>query len=575
MAQDPPSRVARLNYTSGAVSFQPATVADWTQATLNYPMTSGDHLYTGDNALAEMRIGSTAIRLASRTNFEFFNLDDRTVQISITSGAVNIRLRSIREDEVYEIDTPNGAVTLLRSGEYRVDTDPDRNGTMVTVRAGDAEVAANGGSYTIHARQTGYFSAENGGGDIRDANPKDRFDAFASQRDRREDLAPPPRYVSRDLVGYEDLDANGSWFQNAEYGPVWRPRVDSGWAPYRDGRWAWVEPWGWTWIDNAPWGFAPFHYGRWAYIDNGWGWCPGPIAVRPVYAPALVAFIGGSRFSLALNFGGGGGVGWFPLGPREAYQPSYHVSPAYVNRVNVTNITNVTNVNVTNINVNNVRYVNQNVPGAVSAVSRQNFVDSRSVQQSAVPVLPAAVSQAQVLPMAQVAPQQQSVLLVRPADARNMQIARPPAAVVNRQVFVRSTPPPQAVTFAVKQQALASNPGQPVAPAQIQTLRQSDPPAPRLFVRSAPAPVQQHRQTDRSAPVQHQAPTPMPPIARPNPDAERIHQQREQQQQIQREQQQRERQIQQQPRQPAPPPPPPKQEKPKDERPKDVKHTDR
>ena len=57
--------------------------------------------------------------------------------------------------------------------------------------------------------------------------------------------------------------------------------------------------------------------------SNSWGWIPGPIAVRPVYAPALVAFIGGPRFSLSVSIGGGGGgnVGWFPLGPREVYVP--------------------------------------------------------------------------------------------------------------------------------------------------------------------------------------------------------------------------------------------------------------
>src|SRR5207245_7824657 len=107
------------------------------------------------------------------------------------------------------------------------------------------------------------------------------------------------------------------------------------------------------------------------------GWVPGPgvavvvgaprrAVVRPVYAPALVAFVGGSHWSASLSIGGGGGVAWFPLGPREVYVPPYRVSPTYVNRVNVTNVTNITNVT----NVTNVRYVNQSVPGAVTAVSR-------------------------------------------------------------------------------------------------------------------------------------------------------------------------------------------------------------
>ncbi len=75
---------------------------------------------------------------------------------------------------------------------------------------------------------------------------------------------------------------------------MWVPNgTPAGWAPYHYGHWVWVDPWGWTWVDDAPWGFAPFHYGRWAYVGGYWGWVPGPIAARPVYAPALVAWVGG------------------------------------------------------------------------------------------------------------------------------------------------------------------------------------------------------------------------------------------------------------------------------------------
>ena len=86
-------------------------------------------------------------------------------------------------------------------------------------------------------------------------------------RDRAEDQSVSAQYVSRDMTGYEDLDRNGTWSDDPEYGHVWAPtNVASDWAPYRYGRWVWVEPYGWTWIDDAPWGFAPFHYGRWAYV---------------------------------------------------------------------------------------------------------------------------------------------------------------------------------------------------------------------------------------------------------------------------------------------------------------------
>jgi len=184
------------------------------------------------------------------------------------------------------------------------------------------------------------------------------------------------RYVSQDVIGYEDLDEYGHWRTVAEYGPVWTPdRVPAGWAPYRDGHWAWVEPWGWTWIDDAPWGYAVSHYGRWAYVRSSWVWVPAPVRSRAYYAPALVAFIGGPNFSISLS-SGGSGVAWFPLGPREVYRPPYQVSRGYFENVNRSN-TNVSPATITNVynnvNVTNITYANRSAPNAVVAVPASAF----------------------------------------------------------------------------------------------------------------------------------------------------------------------------------------------------------
>jgi hypothetical protein len=106
---------------------------------------------------------------------------------------------------------------------------------------------------TDSSRPEAYFDNSGNPPDVQAANQQDDFDSFVSSRDRMEDV-PPSQYVSPDMVGYEDLNANGDWSNTADNGAVWTPRVASGWTPYRDGRWAWVEPWGWTWIDDEPWG---------------------------------------------------------------------------------------------------------------------------------------------------------------------------------------------------------------------------------------------------------------------------------------------------------------------------------
>ena len=208
-AQDPPSRVARLSWTQGAVSFQPATVDEWAPAILNYPLTTGDHLYTDAAARAEMQIGPNAIRLDAHSNFGFLDLDDATVQMQFTEGAMEIRVRDMADRDLYEIDTPEGAISLLANGDYRVDSDPDRNTTMLTVFAGDAEVAANGGTFAVHAGETASF-APGASPDTRSLNPADDFDRWTADRNLAEDRLAPPEYISPAMDGAQDLSAYGS-----------------------------------------------------------------------------------------------------------------------------------------------------------------------------------------------------------------------------------------------------------------------------------------------------------------------------------------------------------------------------
>ena len=102
-AADPPSRAARLSYINGTVSFQPGGVDDWVPAEANRPMTTGDRLWTEEGARVEMNLGSLAFRLSSRTNFTFVDLDDKTAQVQLSVGSLNVRLRRLAEDEAVEI----------------------------------------------------------------------------------------------------------------------------------------------------------------------------------------------------------------------------------------------------------------------------------------------------------------------------------------------------------------------------------------------------------------------------------------------------------------------------------------
>ncbi|WP_374568844.1 DUF6600 domain-containing protein [Ideonella sp.] len=465
---DPPGRVARLGYLSGEVSFSPAGEDDWGSATLNRPLGPGDRLWADANGRAEIQVGGAMLRLNSATAVSVLNLDDDIAQLQLTEGSLNVRVRRLEQGQSVEVDTPNLAFTLRQPGAYRIDVDPDGNTTTVRMREGEGEITGESGSYLIEAPQVQRFS----GDAMRDegdasAPPPDDFDRWAGDRDRVVTASVSARYVSPDVVGYEDLDANGDWADDPGHGHVWYPRhVTRDWAPYRDGHWAWIDPWGWTWVDDAPWGFAVSHYGRWAHIRGRWGWVPGPVRTRAYYAPALVVFVGGPSFSLRISSGGGGGVAWFPLGPREVYHPAYRVSPRYFEQVNISNTvvnkTVIKNVYVTK-NVTHVTYVNRRVPGAVVAVQQDTFKNAQPVAKATIRVSKETLDSREVHNAAPIAPTEKSL---RGPSGPTAQAGKPPPRVFARQVVARTAPPPARPSFAAQQAKLAAQPGRPLDDAQ-------------------------------------------------------------------------------------------------------------
>jgi hypothetical protein len=538
--QDPPGRVARLSYLAGSVSFQPGGEGDWVQAVANRPLTTGDNLWADKDSRAELQMGSTSIRMDSETSVTFLDLGDHTTQLKLSQGSIMVRVRHLDDDDQFEIDAPNLAFQIQRTGEYRIDVSADGNETDATVWHGRGEATGGGNSFVVVAGQRARFTGSDQLNHEIDQIPNsDDFDRFAFERDGREDHAESSNYISPEMTGAEDLDEYGHWRYVADYGPVWAPSaVAPGWAPYRYGHWVWVAPWGWTWVEDEPWGFAPFHYGRWAFVENSWCWVPGPVVVRPVYAPALVAFVGGGGVSVGVGIGAG--VAWFPLAPREVFVPWYRTSPGYVQNVNVTNtrvsVTQVTNVYNTTIinnnttNVTRINYANQHVANAVTAVPHETFVNARPVAASMVKVDQRQIENAPVVHNIPVQPARASVLGVgRPAAAK------PPASAVNRQVVAVRQPPAPRASFEARQPAApnvrtetpgqpqpaaraANEPSRPQPPAARPTEpSRPQPPAARPTEPSRPSPPSQPAP---SQPAHPQAP-PSPVYSRPAPNVAR------------------------------------------------------
>ncbi|MFZ3002805.1 MAG: DUF6600 domain-containing protein [Undibacterium umbellatum] len=373
-AQDePPGRVARVSYSHGNISFADAGSNDWTALMLNRPISTGDSLQVPYAGKAELRVGPNVLRMQENTRISFNLLDDDNTQIDLNQGGMVVRVRELSSKENFDIRTPNMVFSLQEPGEYKITVNPD-NSTTVQVRRGTAIAHGERDTITIRqGEQTRFMGSNLQHNSIGTVSPHDAFDLWAADRDRAEENLETVRYVSREVIGYEQLDQYGVWETTTNYGAVWYPRqVSASWAPYRDGNWVYVAPWGWTWVDRAPWGFAPYHYGRWAYVGTRWAWVPGPRHHhhRPVYAPALVAFVGGAHY-IPHKHGSKPSVAWFPLGPGEVYRPGYTRNTQYIQRLNQSL--------VVNNSATSGRYVNQGVQHAITVVPTTTFTRGEHV----------------------------------------------------------------------------------------------------------------------------------------------------------------------------------------------------
>ena len=382
-AQEAPSPSAatppRLSLADGQVSFWRPGGEDWAPARTNTPLAAGDSIYTGPGGNAEFQVGERAyVRIGESTQLQLSGVEPDFVQFKVTAGEASVDLRQLAPGHTVEVDTPNAAYTIEHIGYYRFNVNQQAT-TVITRRGGSATLTpANGPATRVSASEevvaagTDTLSVETYA-----APDLDSWDRWNYSRTDHLLDSMSARYVPPEVYGAADLDHSGSWRTVPEYGAIWVPDgVAPAWAPYSAGHWISDPAFGWTWVDDAPWGWAPYHYGRWVYVNGFWGWAPGPAVAHPVYAPALVAWLGGVRITAGV------GVGWVALGWGEPLLPWWGPrgyvgvpswggwgGPRVVNRT----VINTTTVNVTNINVQNITYANTHVRNAVMATSTEHF----------------------------------------------------------------------------------------------------------------------------------------------------------------------------------------------------------
>lgn len=545
MAQDddPPAQAGRISSMTGAVSVQPAGSQDWGQAYSNFPLGPGDRLFTDVDGYAEIQLGHVRVRVGPQTDITLVEDSANSLSFGLAQGAAIVHVSSLWPDQSLYVQTPNGTITVNQLADIRVDVMPQEQTALFSDRRGQ--------SYVSGAGDFGANMADHQALQLAGTNPVysqwvrptegDGLEDWSRRRDAQLDRVISWQYVSPDMPGAEELDANGTWLPASDYGPVWFPNVAAGWAPYRNGHWAHRAPWGWVWVEDEPWG-APFHYGRWVTINGRWGWVPGPREAHPVWAPALVVFVGGQP----------GMSAWIALGPGEPYRPWYHCSDRYIDEVNRSNIrpaprvvVQTTYVNVVNVNVT---YVNRT---SVTVVRQEDMSAGRPVARAAVRVDPQAFAHVNVVvaptppsrptPMVMTPPARPvSVAAARPVliNAKGQMVtaqphAQPMAAPV-RPVSAPKPPPGSAVVAAPpgaqmrqasqgRQPQMGGQPGaggQPRTPGATPGTGQTNP---SHFEKQPVAPAQGHgaapavAQPPTTPPVKPMQPAEQPPAPRTTP----------------------------------------------------------
>ncbi len=328
----PVSRVARLSFVDGDVSFLRAGVTEWAPAVENLPLLAGDQIYTGPGARAEVQLArGNYIRLSESTELTIAELSDSAAQFEITEGTAIIRIERLATVfRRFEVDTPNTAVLVQQDGLYRIEVRGEKNSELI-VRRGEAEVSTEEGSFKVREGQKLLVDTATAGRlELAADNSRDDWDQWSYDRDTtiaRTSVDAAPDYVTtyetdnNDFYGVSDLSSYGTWTNYSSYGQCWIPRVGSDWAPYRSGQWLWIPAAGWTWLASERWGWAPYHYGRWSHLSGlGWAWIPGFGSAYRGYGyrdyhwrPALVCFFNSPTPR-------GNYVGWYPLAPGERWR---------------------------------------------------------------------------------------------------------------------------------------------------------------------------------------------------------------------------------------------------------------
>jgi ferric-dicitrate binding protein FerR (iron transport regulator) len=317
-----PARAVRLSSVDGQVQLSTGNQVLADGAVANTPLFEGTRVVTSDDGRAEIQFedGSVA-RLSPNSALTLTVLrgagPNGQAEITLDGGLGYFELQNGPQSGAMSVKFGDSVATVSGFTVLRVNLDnlPGElavfSGNAHLDRGSALAVDLHGGeSLALSANDvTRYTLNESIEPDSWDSWNSDRDQVLTSESAARTGAA--NNYSQGSNPAWNDLDANGNWYNVPGQGNIWSPNDASnpGWDPYGNGNWMNSPGYGYTWISANSWGYLPYSCGNWNWYDSfGWGWAPGIGGCNPWW---------GSGFYIGPNIGAGFGGYRPPMRPRR------------------------------------------------------------------------------------------------------------------------------------------------------------------------------------------------------------------------------------------------------------------
>jgi hypothetical protein len=282
-------RTARLSLVEGVVTIDRTDNTGSTAATLNMPVAEGQRVSTGQDGQAELEFeDGSVLRLTPYTSVSLDSLATNSsgnfaTHVTLLGGLLYAELRASSR-YTYTIDAAGDLISPVDNSTIRINL--DKAPAAVSVLTGYIHVERDGSPQSgTDVRSGNTITSQAGPGqyDIAQQIAADSWDNWNDDLDKQDAgeaaLSTSTRdgYAGDQGYGWSDLDANGTWYDVPNQGPVWQPNaaLDASFDPYGYGSWTWTPGYGYVWASGYPWGWVPFRCGSWSYWSGfGWGWYP-------------------------------------------------------------------------------------------------------------------------------------------------------------------------------------------------------------------------------------------------------------------------------------------------------------